>query len=83
MIKAGQWWCTPLILAPGRHRGDSQGYTEKPCLRKIKKKNKTPPQKKKQPKPYDKGIAMSFFLETGSLCAALAILKLSCRPGWP
>jgi hypothetical protein len=27
------WWCTPLIE-------DSQGYTEKPCLEKNKKKKK-------------------------------------------
>jgi hypothetical protein len=48
------WWCTPLIPALGRQRQadfwvrgqpglqsefqDSQGYTEKPCLKKPKKK---------------------------------------------
>jgi hypothetical protein len=44
------WWHTPLIPAPGRQRQanfslvykvefqDSQGYTEKPCLEKKKKK---------------------------------------------
>jgi hypothetical protein len=47
------WWCMPLIPAPGRQRQvdfwvwsqpglqsefqDSQGYTEKPCLKKPKK----------------------------------------------
>ena len=47
------WWSAPLVLALGRQRQadqgqcglrseflDSQGYTEKPCLRKIKTKNK-------------------------------------------
>jgi hypothetical protein len=50
------WWCTPLIPALGRQRQvdfwvqgqpgqqsefqDSQGYTEKPCLKKKKKKKK-------------------------------------------
>jgi hypothetical protein len=50
----GQWWRTPLIPALGRQREvdfgvrgqpglqsefqDSQGYTEKPCLEKPKKK---------------------------------------------
>jgi hypothetical protein len=53
---AGQWWCTTLIPALGRQRQvdlwvrdqpglqselqDSQGYTEKPCLKKTKTKNK-------------------------------------------
>jgi hypothetical protein len=53
---AGQWWCTPLIPALGRQRQadfwvrgqpglqsefqDSQGYTEKPCLKKQKQTNK-------------------------------------------
>jgi hypothetical protein len=51
------WWSTPLIPALGRQRQadfwvrgqpglqsefqDSQGYTEKPCLQKKKKKKKT------------------------------------------
>jgi hypothetical protein len=51
---ARQWWCMPLILALGRQRQvdfwvrgqpglpsecqDSQGYTEKPCLKKENKK---------------------------------------------
>jgi hypothetical protein len=50
------WWCTPLIPALRRQRQvdfwvrgqpgpqsefqDSQGYTEKPCLKKQKKKKK-------------------------------------------
>jgi hypothetical protein len=50
------WWCTPLIPALGRQRQadfwvrgqpglqsefqNSQGYTEKPCLNKPKKKKK-------------------------------------------
>jgi hypothetical protein len=50
------WWCTPLIPALGRQRQadfwvrgqpglqsefqDTQGYTEKPCLEKPKKKKK-------------------------------------------
>jgi hypothetical protein len=53
---AGQWWCTSLIPALGRQRQadfwvqgqrglqsefqDSQGYTEKPCLGKKRKKEK-------------------------------------------
>jgi hypothetical protein len=53
------WWCTPLILALGRQRQAefwvrgqpglqsefqaSQGYTEKPCLKKKKKKKKEVP----------------------------------------
>jgi hypothetical protein len=53
---AGQWWHTPLIPALGRQRQvdflvqgqpglqsefqDSQGYTEKACLGKKKKKKK-------------------------------------------
>jgi hypothetical protein len=51
-LEAGQWWHRPLILALGRQRHvdflvqgqpglqskfqDSQGYTEKPCLKKPK-----------------------------------------------
>ena len=51
---AGQWWCTPLIPALGRQRQadfwvrgqpglqsefqDSQGYTEKSCLKKKKER---------------------------------------------
>jgi hypothetical protein len=54
-FSAGQWWCTPLIPALGRQRQadfwvqgqpglqsefqDSQDCTEKPCLKKPKKKN--------------------------------------------
>jgi hypothetical protein len=50
--KSQEWWCTPLIPALGRQRQvnfwvrgqpglqsefqDSQGYTEKPCLKKKK-----------------------------------------------
>jgi hypothetical protein len=50
------WWCTPLIPALGRQRQadfgvrgqpslqsefqDSQGYTDKPCLKKQNKKKK-------------------------------------------
>jgi hypothetical protein len=61
------WWRTPLIPALGRQRQvdfwvrgqpglqsefqDSQGYTEKPCLKKTKqnktKQNKTKPQTNK------------------------------------
>jgi hypothetical protein len=53
---AWQWWCMPLILALGRQRQvdfwipdqpglqsefqENQGYIEKPCLRKPKKKKK-------------------------------------------
>ena len=53
---AGRWWCTPLIPALGSQRQadfwvrgqpglqsefqDSQGYTEKPCLKKKEKKRK-------------------------------------------
>jgi hypothetical protein len=33
-----EWWHTPLIPALGRQRQDSQGYAEKPCLEKKKKK---------------------------------------------
>jgi hypothetical protein len=55
MAHAGQWWCMPLIPALGRQRQvdfwvwgqpalqsefqDSQRYTEKPCLKKKKKKS--------------------------------------------
>jgi hypothetical protein len=35
------WWRMPLIPALGRQRQDSQGYTEKPCLEKQTKQNKT------------------------------------------
>jgi hypothetical protein len=54
--RAGWWWCMPLIPALGRQRQadfwvrgqpglqsefqDSQGYTEKPCLKKQKKTKK-------------------------------------------
>jgi hypothetical protein len=62
--EARQWWCTPLIPAFGRQRQadfwvrdqpglqsefqDSQGYTEKPCLKKKKQKNKNKNKKNKQ-----------------------------------
>jgi hypothetical protein len=61
---AGQWWHMPLILALGRQRQvdfwvqdqpglqskfqDSQGYTEKPCLKKTKTKTTTKKKKKKK-----------------------------------
>jgi hypothetical protein len=61
---AGQWWCTPLIPAPGRQRQadfrvrgqsglqsefqDSQGYTEKPCLEKKKKQQQQKKSKQKK-----------------------------------
>jgi hypothetical protein len=69
-IVARRWWRTPLIPAFGRQRQvdfwvrgqpglqsefqDSQGYTEKPCLKKKKKKKpnqnkQTNKQTKKQP----------------------------------
>jgi hypothetical protein len=54
-LRAGLWWLTPLIPALGRQRQadfwvrgqpglksefqDSQGYTEKPCLKRKKKKS--------------------------------------------
>jgi hypothetical protein len=54
MKTAGQRWCTPLIPALGRQRQvgvrirgqpglqsefqDSQGYTEKPCLKKKRER---------------------------------------------
>jgi hypothetical protein len=49
--ETGQWWRVPLIPALERQRvrghpglqsefQDSQGYTEKPCLEKPKKKKK-------------------------------------------
>jgi hypothetical protein len=63
-----QWWLTPLIPALGRQREvdfwvrgqpfiqsefqDSQGYTEKPCLKKKQNKNKK--QKTKQNKQTNK-----------------------------
>jgi hypothetical protein len=57
-----RWWCTPLIPALGRQKQvdfwvqgqpglqsefqDSQGYTEKPCLKKtIQNKSKQKPKK--------------------------------------
>ena len=65
---AGQWWHIPLISALGRQRQadfwvwgqsvlqsefqDSQGYTEKPCLKKWKKKRKE--KKKKERKKKEK-----------------------------
>jgi hypothetical protein len=82
---AGQWWRTPLIPALGRQRQvdfivqgqpglqsefqDSQGYTEKPCLKKKKNNNnnnnnkKTKPTKQtKEPnqKPNQKGKTLLF-----------------------
>jgi hypothetical protein len=58
MLLARQWWRTPLIPALGRQRQvdfwvwgqpglqsefqDSQGYTEKPCLKKTKVGKKSP-----------------------------------------
>ena len=60
------WWCTPLIPALGRQRQadfwvqgqpvlqsefqDSQGYTEKPCLKKQKQNHKTKKQNKTKQK---------------------------------
>jgi hypothetical protein len=60
-VEAGQWWWTPLIPALRKQRQadfcirgqpglqsefqDSQGYTEKPCLKKTKQ-NKTKKQSK-------------------------------------
>jgi hypothetical protein len=54
--RAGKWWCTPILPALGRQRQvdfwvrgqpglqsefqDSQGYTEKPCLKKTKNNKK-------------------------------------------
>jgi hypothetical protein len=62
MAIAGLWWRTPLIPALGRQRQadfrvsgqpglqsesqDSQGYTEKPCLKKQKQKQKQKQKKK-------------------------------------
>ena len=65
LSSSGQWWRTPLIPALGRQRRadfwvrgqpglqsefqDSQGYTEKPCLKKTKQ-NKTKQNKTKTKK---------------------------------
>jgi hypothetical protein len=62
MSLAGLWWCMPLIPALGRQkqvdfwvRGepglqsefqDSQGYTEKPCLKETNKQNHQQQQQK-------------------------------------
>jgi hypothetical protein len=66
------WWCTPLIPALGRERQedfwvqgqpglqsefqDSQGYTEKPCLKKSKQ-NKQTNKNPKNPKTQERSCA--------------------------
>ena len=61
---ARQWWCTPVILALGRQRQAdfwvqgqpdlqsefqaSQGYTEKPCLKKKKKRKEEEKEKEEE-----------------------------------
>jgi hypothetical protein len=63
------WWCTPLIPAFGRQRQgdfwvrgqpglqsefqDSQGYTEKPCLKKIRQKQQQKNQKRTKKQKRD------------------------------
>jgi len=68
------WWCTPLIPALGMQRQEdfwvqgkpdlqsefqvSQGYTEKPCLKKQKNKNNN--NNKKKPTTTKKKINPGF-----------------------
>jgi len=63
-VSCQAWWCMPLIPALGRQRQadfwvrgqpglqsefqDSQGYTEKPCLKNKTKQNKTKQNKTKK-----------------------------------
>jgi hypothetical protein len=68
MFYAGRWWRTPLIPALGRQRQadfwvrgqpglqrefqDSQGYTEKPCLKKPKTNKQTKKSTKQKTKKF-------------------------------
>jgi hypothetical protein len=83
------WWCTPLIPALGRQRQtdfwvqgqpglqsefqDSQGYTEKPCLKKKKKKKTNKNKKKKEKKRKE-------ISDTTNL-GSVPLLSLSTDPG--
>jgi hypothetical protein len=44
------WWHMPLIPALQSEFQDSQGYTEKPCLKKKKKKKKRKKERKEKKK---------------------------------
>jgi hypothetical protein len=74
------WWCTPLIPALGRQRQadlwvrgqpglqsefqDSQGYTEKPCLEKLKKQtNKKKPKKQNKTKQKTQNYHVSTVIQ--------------------
>jgi hypothetical protein len=71
--KGRAWWCTPLIPALGRQRQasqpglqsefqDSQGYTEKPCLKNTNKKQ-TKQQQQQKPNEFMKFLGKWMYLE--------------------
>jgi hypothetical protein len=97
MLLAGQWWCTPLISKLGRQRQvdfwvwgqpglqsefqDSQGYTEKPCLKKTNKQTITTATTKNAPNNFTFNKSNKWLEEQTVLYFYIRILVMGWQNG--